>query len=208
MVASTWLRAAHRGVPIFLVHGPPAGPVPWRWPKTPRSVRELVAALRQLDPLERTRRRQRRALLPSRPGERYHSITHGCWLDLARMRAGLQAHLSPSRAQPRDPSGTGRRLPPPSRADSPSPPTTAGGQAMNGRSLGLSGRQLHHAFRDGSRPDGRRRFAVLLVLGASGPSETASRGVGRAPPDQRQPTWASASASSRSVPRPILPLLS
>ncbi|ENE2732426.1 RAQPRD family plasmid, partial [Stenotrophomonas maltophilia] len=47
--------------------------------------------------------------------------------DLARVRAGIQFHLTPSRAQPRDPSelaGDYRT----ERAASPSPKTTAEGE--------------------------------------------------------------------------------
>ncbi|HCL3093313.1 TPA: RAQPRD family integrative conjugative element protein, partial [Pseudomonas aeruginosa 1BAE] len=69
----------------------------------PTQRQELVAALRQLDALERTVA-DSAAHAPIQPGERYHFDYPRLLADLARVRAGIQAHLSPSRAQPRDPS--------------------------------------------------------------------------------------------------------
>ena len=63
------------------------------------------------------------ARAPIQPGERYHFDYPRLLADLARVRAGIQAHLTPSRAQPRDPSelaGDYRT----ERAASPSPTTT------------------------------------------------------------------------------------
>ncbi|MBF3229262.1 RAQPRD family plasmid, partial [Pseudomonas aeruginosa] len=54
MVASTWLRAAHRGVPTFLVTALLLGQSPMALAEPPAQRQELVAALRQLDALERT----------------------------------------------------------------------------------------------------------------------------------------------------------
>ncbi|RCG86127.1 hypothetical protein CSB86_6419 [Pseudomonas aeruginosa] len=68
----------------------------------PAQRQELVAALRQLDALERTVA-DSAAHAPVQPGERYHFDYPRLLADLARVRAGIQAHLSPSRAQPRDP---------------------------------------------------------------------------------------------------------
>lgn len=87
---------------------------------------QLVAALRQLDALERTVA-DSAARAPIQPGKRYHFDYSRLLADLARVRAGLQAHLTPSRAQPRDPSelaGDYRT----ERAVSPSPKTTAEGK--------------------------------------------------------------------------------
>ncbi|MBF3224681.1 RAQPRD family plasmid, partial [Pseudomonas aeruginosa] len=58
---------------------------------------------------------------------RYHFDYPRLLADLARVRAGIQFHLTPSRAQPRDPSelaGDYRT----ERAASPSPKTTAEGE--------------------------------------------------------------------------------
>lgn len=68
----------------------------------PAQRQELVAALRQLDALERTVTNSA-AHAPIQPGERYHFDYPRLLADLARVRAGIQAHLTPSRAQPRDP---------------------------------------------------------------------------------------------------------
>ena len=54
MVASIWQRAAHRGVPIFLVTALLLGQSPMALAESPAQRQELVAALRQLDALERT----------------------------------------------------------------------------------------------------------------------------------------------------------
>lgn len=51
----SWLRAAHRGVPTFLVTAPRCwGQSPMALAESPAQRQELVAALRQLDALERT----------------------------------------------------------------------------------------------------------------------------------------------------------
>ncbi|MBF3358812.1 RAQPRD family plasmid, partial [Pseudomonas aeruginosa] len=54
MVASIWLRAAHRGVPTFLVTALLLGQSQMALAESPAQRQELVAALRQLDALERT----------------------------------------------------------------------------------------------------------------------------------------------------------
>ena len=102
MVASIWLRAAHRGVPTLLVTAPLLGQSPMALAESPAQRQELVAALRQLDALERTVA-DSAAHAPIQPGERYHFDYPRLLADLARVRAGIQAHLFPSRAQPRDP---------------------------------------------------------------------------------------------------------
>ena len=126
MLAPIWQRAAHRGVPIFLATALLLGQSPMALAESPAQRQELVAALRQLDALERTVA-DSAAHAPVRPGERYHFDYSRLLADLARVRAGLQAHLTPSRAQPRDPSelaGDYRT----ERAVSPSPTTTAEGK--------------------------------------------------------------------------------
>ena len=125
MVASIWLRAAHRGVPTFLVTALLLGQSQMALAESPAQRQELVAALRQLDALEH-------AVVHSAahtsviPGERYHFDYPRLLADLARVRAGIQAHLTPSRAQPREPpelAGDYRT----ERATEPLP-TTAGGK--------------------------------------------------------------------------------
>ena len=125
MVASIWLRAAHRGVPTLLVTALLLGQSQMALAESPAQRQELVAALRQLDALEH-------AVVHSAahtsviPGERYHFDYPRLLADLARVRAGIQAHLTPSRAQPREPpelAGDYRT----ERATEPLP-TTAGGK--------------------------------------------------------------------------------
>ena len=106
MLATIWLGAAHRGgllLPLFLVTVLLVGQSPIALAEPPAQRQELVAALRQLDALERTVA-DSAAHAPVQPGERYHVDYPRLLADLARVRAGIQAHLSPSRAQPRDPS--------------------------------------------------------------------------------------------------------
>ena len=125
MVASTWLRAAHRGVPTFLVTALLMGQSPMAVAESPAQRQELAGALRQLDALERTVT-DSAAHTAVIPGERYHFDYPRLLADLARVRAGIQAHLTPSRAQPREPpelAGDYRT----ERATEPLP-TTAGGK--------------------------------------------------------------------------------
>ncbi|WKV49504.1 RAQPRD family integrative conjugative element protein [Dickeya fangzhongdai] len=68
---------------------------------TPAQRQELAAALRQLDALQRVVA-QSAATTPLAPNERYYFDYPRLLDDLARVRAGIQFHLSPSRAQPRD----------------------------------------------------------------------------------------------------------
>ena len=103
MLAPIWQRAAHRGVPIILVTTLLLGQYPMALAESPAQRQELVAALRQLDALERTVA-DSAARVPVQPGERYHFDYPRLLADLARVQAGIQAHLTPSRAQPRDPS--------------------------------------------------------------------------------------------------------
>ena len=103
MGTSIWLRAAHRGVPLLLVTALVIGQSPLARAETPGQRRELAATLRHLDALERTVAYSA-AHTPITPGERYHFDYPRLLADLARVRAGIQAHLTPSRAQPRDPS--------------------------------------------------------------------------------------------------------
>ncbi len=86
----------------------------------------LAATLRQLDALERTVA-DSAGHASIQPGERYHFDYPRLQADLARVRAGIQFHLTPSRAQPRDPSelaGEYRA----ERATEPLPATTAEGK--------------------------------------------------------------------------------
>lgn len=106
MVASIWLRAAHRGVPLLplvLVTALLLGQSPMARAETPVQRQELTAALRQLDALERSVAHSA-AHAPITPVERYHFDYPRLLADLARVRAGIQGHLTPSRAQPRVPS--------------------------------------------------------------------------------------------------------
>lgn len=126
MLAPIWQRAAHRGVPIFLVTALLLGQSPMVLAESPAQRQGLVAALRQLDALERTVA-DSAAHTPVQPGERYHFDYPRLLADLARVRAGIQAYLTPSRAQPRDSSelvGDYRT----ERASSPSPETTVEGK--------------------------------------------------------------------------------
>ncbi|GAD24601.1 RAQPRD family integrative conjugative element protein [Acidovorax sp. MR-S7] len=103
MLAPIWQRAAHRGVPIFLVTALLLGQSPMALAESPAQRQELVAALRQLDALERTVANSA-AHAAITPGERYHFDFPRLTDDLSRIRIGLQDYLTPSRAQPRDPS--------------------------------------------------------------------------------------------------------
>ena len=126
MVVSTWLHAAHRGVPTFLVAALLMGQSPMALAESPAQRQELVAALRQLDALERTVA-DSAARASIQPGERYHFDYPRLLADLERVRTGIQAYLTPSRAQPRDLSelaGEYRT----ERAAPPSLPTTAQGK--------------------------------------------------------------------------------
>ena len=126
MVASTWLRAAHRGVPVLLVTALLPGLSPALRAETPAQRQALAAALRQLDALERTVV-DSHTPPPVQPGECYHFDYPRLLADLGRVRAGIQAYLTPSRAQPRDPAelvGDYRTEQTPPSSPS-SPPTTA-----------------------------------------------------------------------------------
>jgi len=62
---------------------------------------ELAAAMRQLGALERLIRHSE-ANTPIAAGERYYFDYPRLLADLAQVRTGVQAYLTPSRAQPRD----------------------------------------------------------------------------------------------------------
>lgn len=192
MVASIWLRAAHRGVPTFLVTALLLGQSQMALAESPAQRQELVAALRQLDALERTVA-DSAAHAPIQPGERYHFDYPRLLADLARVRAGIQFHLTPSRAQPRDPSelaGDYRT----ERAAEPLPATTAGASNERRPGLGISSQQRYRAFRDGDRP-GRRRARGPARVGRLG-HPNGLRGVVRAASTSASSS-ASAFASSR-----------
>lgn len=61
----------------------------------------LDVMIRQLNALENTARHS--ANIPDEPGQRYFFDYPRLAGDIARIRHGLQAYLTPSRAQPRDP---------------------------------------------------------------------------------------------------------
>lgn len=102
MVLSTRLRAAYCGSSIYLSAALMLGVPSAGQADTPAQRQELVAALRQLDSLERFVA-QSASSAPLTPGERYHFDYPRLLGDLARVRAGIRSHLAPSRAQPRDP---------------------------------------------------------------------------------------------------------
>ncbi|MEL7630319.1 RAQPRD family integrative conjugative element protein [Pectobacterium aroidearum] len=68
---------------------------------SPTQRQELAAMQRQLDALERFIA-QSASSPPAEPGERYYFDYPRLCDDLTRIRIGIQAHLTPSRAQPRD----------------------------------------------------------------------------------------------------------
>ncbi|HEI8721437.1 TPA: RAQPRD family integrative conjugative element protein [Serratia marcescens] len=101
MLASIWLRAAQRGAPTLLMTVLLTGLSPMALAESPVQRQELIAALRQLDALERTVTHSA-VHTTITPGERYHFDYSRLLADLAHVRAGIQSHLTPSRAQPRD----------------------------------------------------------------------------------------------------------
>lgn len=101
MVFSFPRHAAHRGVTVLLMMALTASLPPTAHASTPAQRQELAAALRQLDALERFVA-QSAAHTSIAAGERYHFDYPRLLDDLARVRAGIQFHLAPSRAQPRD----------------------------------------------------------------------------------------------------------
>ena len=126
MLAPIWLRAAHRGVPTFLVTALLMGQSSMALAESPMQRQELVAALRQLDALERTVA-DSATHTPITLGERYHFDYPRLLADLERVRAGILTHLTPSRAQPRDLSELADDYRT-ERAAPPSLPTTAQGR--------------------------------------------------------------------------------
>ncbi|VFR23853.1 Candidate type III effector Hop protein [plant metagenome] len=94
-------RAARCGAPLLLATLMAGLPVATQ-AGTPAQRQELAAALRQLDALERFVVHSA-ATTPIAPGERYHFDYPRLLDDLARVRAGIEFHLMPSRAQPREP---------------------------------------------------------------------------------------------------------
>ncbi|HFQ7573455.1 RAQPRD family integrative conjugative element protein [Pseudomonas aeruginosa] len=83
----------------------------------PAQREDLTAAQRQLEALERIVEDSSTAASVA-PGERYYFDYPRLLADLARVRAGIEQFLSPSRAQPREPD----ELPGRYRAESPSQP--------------------------------------------------------------------------------------
>lgn len=67
----------------------------------PAQRQDLVAAQRQLKALERIVENSSTAASVA-PGERYHFDYPRLLADLARVRAGIEQYLTPSRAQPRE----------------------------------------------------------------------------------------------------------
>lgn len=99
MVLSIRCRAAHGGVSLLLT-AVLAVPLAAH-ADVPAQRQDLAAALRQLDALERFVAHSA-AATPIVPGDRYHFDYPRLLADLARVRTGIQSHLTPSRAQPRD----------------------------------------------------------------------------------------------------------
>lgn len=95
-------RAAHRGVLLCCMAALLAVMVPMVRAETPAQRQELAGALRQLGSLEQAVVNSA-AHTPIVPGARYHFDYPKLLADLARVRAGIQDYLAPSRAQPRDP---------------------------------------------------------------------------------------------------------
>ncbi|CAM5209101.1 MULTISPECIES: integrative conjugative element protein, RAQPRD family [Alcaligenaceae] len=127
MMVSIWLHtAARQGVSAFFLVVLLMGQSPIVWAESLAQRYELAGALRHLGALEHT-------IVGSAahasvvPGERYHFDYPRLLADLARVRAGIQDYLAPSRAQPRDPAELAgdyraeRGLEP----QAPLPPTTA-----------------------------------------------------------------------------------
>jgi len=94
---SIWRRAAQCGLPLLLAMVLPSA----AFAEAMIQRQELVAALRQLDGLERLVRHSE-ANTPVVAGERYHFDYPRLLADLAQVRTGIQIYLAPSRAQPRD----------------------------------------------------------------------------------------------------------
>lgn len=99
MELSIRCRAAHGGVSLMLTA---ALAVPLTaHADVPAQRQDLATALRQLGALEQFVARSA-AATPIVPDDRYHFDYLRLLADLARVRTGIQSHLSPSRAQPRD----------------------------------------------------------------------------------------------------------
>ncbi|MFW7343924.1 RAQPRD family integrative conjugative element protein [Pollutimonas sp. H1-120] len=99
MVLSIRCRAMHGGVCLLLTAILAVPPTVHA--DVPAQRQDLAAALRQLDTLERFVA-QSAAAAPIVPGDRYHFDYPRLLADLALVRTGIQSHLTPSRAQPRD----------------------------------------------------------------------------------------------------------
>ena len=99
MVLSTRCRAAHGGASLLLTAVLGVS-MPAHAELSAQRL-DLAATLRQLDALERFVA-QSAAATPIVPGDRYHFDYPRLMADLARVRTGIQSHLTPSRAQPRD----------------------------------------------------------------------------------------------------------
>jgi len=94
---STWRCATQCGLPLLLM----TALSPTAFAEAAIQRQELATALRQLDGLERLVRHSE-ANTPVAAGERYHFDYPRLLADLAQVRTGIQAYLTPSRAQPRD----------------------------------------------------------------------------------------------------------
>jgi len=92
-----WRRAAQCGLFLLLAMVLPSAV----FAEAAIQGQELAAALRQLDALERLVQHSE-ANTPVAAGARYHFDYPRLLADLAQVRTGIQAYLSPSRAQPRD----------------------------------------------------------------------------------------------------------
>src|SRR6218665_3661997 len=188
------LRAAHRGVPLLLVVTALMAGVPLVVrAETSAQRQELTAALSQLGALERTVAHSA-AHTPIAPGERYPFASPRLLADLARVRAGIQDHLTPSRAQPRDPSELARdyrteRATPASPTPTPDDPPCTTPSSPHFRPTAASRPQQW-------RPSSSAPSSPCCSCGASGPSERPTWG-GRKAASTSASSSASASASSR-----------
>lgn len=102
MLLSDPPRVAHRGALLCFMAALVAVMAPIARAETPAQRQELAGALRQLGSLEHAVAHSATPT-PITPGERYYFDYPRLLADLARVRAGIQDYLAPSRAQPRDP---------------------------------------------------------------------------------------------------------
>src|SRR3546814_13960198 len=98
MMLAIRCRAAHGGVSLLFTAVLAVSPTVHA--DVPAQRQDLAAALRQLDALERFVAHSAPAA-PIVPADRYHFDYPRLLASLARVRTGLQSHLTPSLAPPR-----------------------------------------------------------------------------------------------------------